>query len=134
MKILVPFDGSTHATNAVSEAINLANAYSGSITVLLVHWDPAATGTYDGTEIRDQPSSQRLKQIEGVLKNSNIQYELRSESNPNPPDTIVSIANQEKYDAIIMGSRGIGGARAWLLGSVSSKVAAEALCPVIIVK
>ena len=134
MKILIPYDGSTHSKNAALEAIDLAKKYSGSLTLLNVHWDPGATGKYDGTEIRDQPVIQLFEDLEKDLKKSGVSYELRYESNANAPQVILNVSKEGGYDAIIMGCRGLGGARAWLLGSVSTRIAAEALCPVIIVK
>ena len=134
MKILVPYDGSSPAKNAVTEAIGLAKKFDGSIAMLHVHWDIGSTTAYDGTEVRDQVSIKLFEDVETELKGSGVKYVLHSENDPNPPDVILSTAKREKIDAIVMGSRGIGGARAWLLGSVSSKVAAEAQCPVIIVK
>ena len=134
IKILVPYDGSTHSKNAVYEAIDLAKKYSGSVTLLNVHWDPGATGSYDGTEIRDQPVIKLFEDIENDLKQSGVSYELRYENDANAPKVILNASKEGGYDAIIMGCRGLGGARAWLLGSVSTRVAAEALCPVIIVK
>ena len=134
MKVLVPYDGSRNAKNAVKQAIDLAKKFNGSITVLYVHWDYGADTAYDGTEVRDQESIKLFEDVEAELKSSGVQYVLHSENDPNPPDIILSTAKREKIDTIVMGSRGMGGARAWLLGSVSSKVAAEAQCPVIIVK
>ena len=40
----------------------------------------------------------------------------------------------EKYDLIIIGSRGLSRAKAFLLGSVSDKVVRYANCPVLVVK
>jgi nucleotide-binding universal stress UspA family protein len=134
MKVLVPYDGSRNSKNAVTVAIDLAKKFNGSITLLYVHWDHGATTEYDGTEVRDQPSIKIFEKVEPELKSSGVAYVLVSENDPNPPDVILNTAKTENIDSIVMGSRGVGGARAWLLGSVSSKVAAEAHCPVIIVK
>ena len=51
-----------------------------------------------------------------------------------PAERIVEAAKEGKFDIIIMGSRGMGGAREFFLGSVSHRVAIEAPCPVLIVK
>ncbi len=134
MKVLVPYDGSSNAKNAVTEAIKLAKKFDGSVSLLHVHWDHGAATAYDGTEVRDQASIKLFEDVETDLKSSGVKYVLHSENDPNAPDVILSTAKRENVDAIVMGSRGMGGARAWLLGSVSSKVAAEAQCPVIIVK
>jgi len=133
-KILVPYDGSSHSKNAVAEAFDLARKYSGSVTLLHVHWDPGATGQFDGTEIRDQPVIQLFEEMKKKYAESGVPYDIKSESDANAPSVILKVLNEGGYDAVVMGSRGQGGARAWLLGSVSTRIAAEAPCPVIIVK
>lgn len=51
-----------------------------------------------------------------------------------PASTIVDVANREKPDLIVMGSRGLGQVEGLLLGSVSHKVSYSADCTVVIVK
>lgn len=123
MKVLVAYDGSTQADNAINEAIDLVKEFSGSITILHVPWEES-----------DEKSKAMLKKTEERLKKAGVKYELRSERNNNAPVRIISIAESEKFDLIAIGSRGIGGAKAWILGSVSAKVVAEAPCPVLVVK
>ena len=64
MKVLVPYDGSSNAKNAVTEAIQLAKKFDGSVSLLHVHWDHGAVTAYDGTEVRDQAS---IKLFEDVM-------------------------------------------------------------------
>jgi nucleotide-binding universal stress UspA family protein len=40
----------------------------------------------------------------------------------------------EAFDLITIGSRGMGGGKGWILGSVSSRVIEEAPCPLLVVK
>jgi nucleotide-binding universal stress UspA family protein len=54
--------------------------------------------------------------------------------NGRPADEIVKLANQDKFDLIVMGSRGMGRIKEFFLGSVSDRVADEAHCPVLLVK
>lgn len=68
------------------------------------------------------------------LKKSGVKYELRSERSDDAPSVILGIAENEGYDLITMGCRGLGEAKAWLLGSVSQKVVSESKCPVLISK
>ena len=51
-----------------------------------------------------------------------------------PGEVIVDLAETEKYDMIIMGSRGFGTFRSLLMGSVSNYVLRHAHCPVVLVK
>jgi nucleotide-binding universal stress UspA family protein len=51
-----------------------------------------------------------------------------------PADKIVEVVKEGNFDLIVMGSRGIGGIKGVLLGSVADRVADHAECPVMIVK
>ena len=133
-KILVAYDGSDSSKNALKQAIDIAKKFSGSVTVFHVFWQPGATIRVEGTEVRDQPVIRLMEDAEKILKASKVNYDLRSENSNQIPDLILKFAREGGYDGIALGSRGMGGAKAWLLGSVSSKIAAEAEVPVIIVK
>jgi nucleotide-binding universal stress UspA family protein len=50
-----------------------------------------------------------------------------------PGEEIISLARETESDLIVMGRRGRGRAAKLLLGSVSDKVAKEALCPVTLI-
>lgn len=140
MKILVAYDGSSYSKNAVEEAVEIAKKFDGSLTILHIYWDPseesheAAVGTIEGIEVRDSGSLRLLDDIEPELKKSGAKYEFRSERSTHPPSMILRVAEEEKYDLIAMGSRGLGGAKAWLLGSVSNKVVSESDIPVLVAK
>jgi nucleotide-binding universal stress UspA family protein len=47
---------------------------------------------------------------------------------------IVAEAEDEDFDLIVMGSRGLGGIKEYILGSVSNQVVHEAKSPVLVVK
>ena len=51
-----------------------------------------------------------------------------------PSDIIVAEAEDEDFDLIVMGSRGLGGIKEYILGSVSNQVVHESKSPVLIVK
>lgn len=122
-KILVAYDGSTYAIRALEESIDLVKRFNGSIVGLHVPWEQS-----------DDQSRWMLLDAEKQLKKAGVRYSLRSERSHNAPEKILQIAREGGFDCIAMGSRGVGGAKAWLLGSVSSKVAAEAHCTVLIAK
>jgi nucleotide-binding universal stress UspA family protein len=139
LKVLVAYDGSKESKDAVSAAADIAERFKGSVTVLNVYWDPSEekyepiVEQVEKTSIGDRGSIRILDNVEPLLKKRKIKFDLRMERNPNVPKTILRIAEDEGFGCIALGSRGVGGARAWLLGSVSSRVIAEATCPVIVV-
>lgn len=49
-------------------------------------------------------------------------------------ETIVGYAARKDIDLIVVGSRGLGGFKGMLVGSVSSGVVTHAHCPVLVVK
>lgn len=49
-------------------------------------------------------------------------------------ESLITSSEKEKADMIVMGSRGIGGFRGLMMGSVSQAVAAHSKIPVLIVK
>jgi len=138
-KILVAYDGSKESMEAVKEGADLAKRFKGSLTVLNVYWDPREAQyepevrRTEKTSIGDMGSMRVLDDVEPMLKDSKVKFDLRSVKDPNVPKTILRIAEDEGYGCIALGSRGKGGAKAWLLGSVSSRVIAEASCPVMVV-
>ncbi|MGV2947877.1 universal stress protein, partial [Acinetobacter sp. AGC35] len=51
-----------------------------------------------------------------------------------PAEVILKYAKQQEVDVIIIGSRGLGGIREFVLGSVSHNVVQSARIPVLVVK
>ena len=71
-----------------------------------------------------------LAKAEDSAKTVGLKIEKISELG-HPPTRILEVASG--YDLIIMGSRGMSGIKAALLGSVSHTVSQQAKCPVLIV-
>lgn len=61
-----------------------------------------------------------------------IPYKVRGEQRKNAGDGILSIAEQEKADFIVMGTRGLDPVRRTLLGSVSDFVIRHSKIPVLV--
>jgi nucleotide-binding universal stress UspA family protein len=55
-------------------------------------------------------------------------------SEGDPADAILDVAEEIKADLIVVGNKGMTGARRFLLGSVPNNVSHHAPCSVIIVK
>jgi len=152
-KIIVPIDGSKHSDKALSYALDLAERYSAEIKLLSVAQPVVAMGPAYSIQPMMIPSSTTLtstalyvKEIEAAHKNI-LEEALKKAketkpkikiskqlANGRPAEKIVEIANKEKFDLIVMGSRGTGGIKEFFLGSVSDRVADDASCPVLLVK
>jgi nucleotide-binding universal stress UspA family protein len=147
-KILVPIDGSEHSDRALNYALDLAEKYSAKITLLSVAQPVVATGPMFITQPMMPPESTTIyvKEIEAAHKRVLTEaFKKAKKTKPDlkiskmlvdgrPADRIVEIANEKKFDLIVMGSRGAGGIKEFFLGSVSDRVADEARCPVLLVK
>jgi len=123
MKILVGIDGSEHSKNALKEAINIAKKFSGSITAMTVH-ERAMNEEAEGI----------LDEAERLLKEGKIDYSLSSILGSNPSRALVNTAKHENFNLIVVGSRGLGSAASFLLGSVSRKVVSKAPCNILVIK
>ena len=145
-KILVPVDGSYISCKALDYAIHLGKALDSKIVVLHVI-DPydlsvrpepkmitIPTGEQSPEE-KENAAVAALTIAQEIAKKAgyaNIAFEKAMDKDP--ASRILEKAKELKIDAIIMGNRGLGTAKAFLLGSVSSKVVSSASCPVFIVK
>lgn len=146
--ILVPIDGSEHSNNALKFGLDLAEKYSAKLTLLSVAQPVVVTGPMFITQPMMPPTSTAMyvQAIESAHKKMlEDTYNRAKAEKPDleiskmlvdgrPADRIVEIADKEKFDLIVIGSRGVGGVKKFFLGSVSDRVSDEAHCPVLIVK
>ncbi|MEM3726336.1 MAG: universal stress protein [Candidatus Bathyarchaeia archaeon] len=123
-KVLVGVDGSEYAEKALKQAIEIAEKFSAEVTVVNVYHAP--TGQDVSQKILD-----RAKEI---LENSKVKFKLVSVLSPNTPKIITDMAEKEKFDLIVVGSRGIGAVHAYLIGSVCNKICYDSPVSVLIVK
>ena len=141
-KILVAVDGSDHADRALSFALELANKYSAKILLLTVV-PPVFLPIPSLNIMKSQALSDASIELENVFKavlsraeekakKTNLKIFTRLEKG-NPDEVIIETAKTGNFDMIVVGSRGLGH-RDYALGSVSSRVADNATCPVLLVK
>lgn len=142
--ILVPVDGSPHAQRAAQVAVDIASKYGATLTFISVVAPPAffISGTvgapadlseYYQAETGD--ASAALKAVSALAKDNGVS--TKSEvvrPNKSIVQAIVEFASSNKTDLIVVGTRGLGGFKKLLLGSVSSGVIANAECAVLVVR
>jgi nucleotide-binding universal stress UspA family protein len=135
--ILLATDGSLDAALALETAVDLANTTNSELHVVT-----AARG-YPAYDIRIEEVAEQLRQeaqevldeqvrrvdeVGGTVQETHVRVgERRS-------DEIVKVAEEVRVGLIVMGSRGLGGVRRTLMGSVSDAVVRHAHCPVLIVR
>ena len=123
MKILVGVDGSDHSIKVLNEAAQIAKKFDGAITIITVYTK------------ENQDELEKLKQIvESLLDKNGTNYVFSPIFGSNPSRAILDAAAQEKVDLIVVGSRGLGKAAAFLLGSISKEVVSSSPCTVLVVK
>ena len=123
MKILVGIDGSDHSKKALMEAITIAKKFAGSIKVISVY--------KRGMENKVEEIINDAKQI---LKKEKVEYATASILGTNPARALQHITSREKFDLIVVGSRGLSSTASILLGGVSRQVVATANCNILVVK
>lgn len=140
-KILVALDGSQKSDKALDFALDLAEKYSAEILLysaippissIISAVYPSSDKYYAVSKARhEQVLEDALKKAKKLQPNLNILTKL---AEGRPADKIIETAKLEKSDLIIVGDRGLGGIKEFILGSVSHRVADTATCPVLIVK
>jgi nucleotide-binding universal stress UspA family protein len=136
-KILLASDGSDNAERAAKEAAGLAEELSSQIILAYITGTPPQSklvkDNFDVHKVLKDDAEKKIKQTISALTEKEIPYTLKVAIG-DPADEIIRIAEKEKADLIILGSRGLGTIKGVVLGSVSRKVTHSAECPVMIVK
>ncbi len=115
-KILIATDGSPTAARAAKIGAGLASSVGATATLLHVG-DPA-----DGKRVLEKA----LKELGADAQTQTIAGDAA--------DKILEVAEDGGYDLIVIGNKGMTGARRFLLGSVPNQVSHHAPCNVLIVK
>ena len=141
-KILVPIDGSKNSFKALQHAITLAESCNAEIGILFVL--VLAKQLYAYTQINTSYISDTvLDEIEEFGKKTLAEArELVPDAIPvetfleigSPVEIIPDFAEDNNYDLIAIGSRGLGTIKGLIMGSVSAYVVANAKCPVLVIK
>ena len=142
-RIVVGTDGSETAAEAVRQAIDLAKL-SGAQLGIVSAYAPVSGRRIKGEQL-DAPADVQYEI--GPREDVNLVLdaaaaEARKEGievkthpvEADPADAILNVAEETKADLIVVGNKGMTGARRYLLGSVPNNVSHHAPCSVIIVR
>lgn len=145
-KILVPLDGSELAERALEPAMTLARAVNSNVYLLRVvtaeePMPESMTPTGEKVEAALKAADLEQKgEAEAYLQyvfsryeNTHLFFDVQSTSG-DVADTIVTYADVNQIDLIVMSSHGRSGLGRWLHGSVAEKVLRGATCATLIVR
>ena len=136
-KILIAYDGSDHARKAADIARELANKLQADVCVV-VAYEPLPS--YLGKPNIQAVIDSRMDHAEAKMKEAieaigNITGKVTREVLEGPAsEAILDVAEVQKIELIIMGTRGLGSLKGLLIGSTSQKVLSHALCPVLLAR
>jgi nucleotide-binding universal stress UspA family protein len=140
--ILVGVDGSDHSRRALEWAMREAAHHHVPLTVMTVHPGPVRPATQIYWDIPNLPEdSHNLERIQAAVRD--FTDKVADEIGETVPESTVNVIRGDpaqelvnashSADLIVVGTRGTGAWAQLLLGSVSSKVAHHAACPIVVI-
>jgi nucleotide-binding universal stress UspA family protein len=141
--ILVGTDGSETAGKAVTQAVELARAVGARLLVVSAFAPvPEARLRDESTQVpadlqwmvnpREDVDA-TLASAEELAQDHGVPVEIFARQG-DPADAILDVAEEEGADVIVVGNKGMTGAKRFLLGSVPNKVSHHAPCSVLIIR
>lgn len=142
-RIVVGTDGSETAAQAVKQAIELAKAFGAQLSIVSAY-SPVAGRRVKGEQSEAPADVQYevgpredvifiLDAAAAEVKEAGVEVQTHPVEG-DPADAILNVAEETKADLIVVGNKGMTGARRYLLGSVPNNVSHHAPCSVIIVR
>jgi nucleotide-binding universal stress UspA family protein len=141
--IVVGTDGSDTATQAVHQATDLAGAI-GARLELVSAYAPVSQQRLS-EERRQAPEDLQwainpredvdatLEAAAAIARAANVEVTVHPRQG-DPADAILDVAEEQEADLIVVGNKGMTGAKRFLLGSVPNKVSHHAPCSVLIIR
>jgi nucleotide-binding universal stress UspA family protein len=142
-RIVVGTDGSETATEAVRTAVELAKLSSAKLEIV------SAYEPIPRARLRDEESGISGDISHTINPREDVQFVLDKAAaqakkakvevvthprEGDPADAILDVAEENDADLVLVGNKGMTGARRFLLGSVPNKISHHAPCDVWIVK
>ena len=135
--ILLPVDGSKHATRATAYALKMAGLMRARVLLLYCHRPfPVKLGEPYFQHAIDKimlEANTLMEPFRSILAENDVDHTDLILEGP-PARKICDIARIESCEMIIMGSRGRSDLKGLLLGSVAHRVLQQSPCPVLVVR
>jgi nucleotide-binding universal stress UspA family protein len=143
-RIVVGTDGSETAAEAVHQAIDLARLFGAELRIVSAY--APVSGRRVQSEQLEAPADVQheigpredvnlvLEAAAAEARKGGIEEVQTHPVEADPADAILNVAEQTDADLIVVGNKGMTGARRYLLGSVPNNISHHAPCSVIIVR
>jgi len=135
--IVVGTDGSDTATQALVKACDLAKTTGAKLHIVSAYVPVGgariggeAGGRMVGPDVQVDAV---LQDAAGTVHARGVEVESHARKG-DPADALLTVADEQDADLIVVGNRGMTGAKRFLLGSVPDKISHHASCSVLIVR
>jgi nucleotide-binding universal stress UspA family protein len=147
--ILVPVDGSEHSGKALTLAVDVAEKYDASLSVLFVapHKIDGDLQHFAATEYSSEyiPKYDRVvRELSENMGNNTIKRMINKlKTNVvikpvvligNPAEQIVEYSMNNNFDMVVMGNRGLSDIKGMMMGSISRRVRRLVKCTFVSIK
>ena len=141
--IVVGTDGSETARKAVEQAAELAKQGGGELHIVM------SAAAVPEQRLRSERAGAPDDVAHTVNPNEDTEAELKEAAKPyesqdikvhthaksgDPADAIIDVAEANRADLIVVGNKGMTGAKRFFLGAVPNKISHHAPCSVLIVR
>lgn len=142
--IVAGTDGSQTAETALRAAVDLARQGSSRLFIVSAY-EPVSGQRVRGEQL-DVPQDMQwavgprsdvlelLERARGMAAEGGVEQVETVARQGDAADAIIDVAEEQSADLIVVGNKGMTGARRFLLGSVPNKVSHHAPCSVLIVR
>lgn len=136
-KILLAIDGSENSLRAAVEAARLAKTEPQStVEILYVNVPPKTAREIllePSKEEQEKAQRNKIKPVEEILDEHNINHKTTILVG-DVAYSIVHYANDNHFELVVIGSRGLNAVQKLVLGGVSNTVMNKVHCPILLVK
>jgi nucleotide-binding universal stress UspA family protein len=140
-RIVVGTDGSETAGTAVDRAIGLAASLQGRLLIVSAFGPIGEWGEHGRAEPADahwmpptrEDVFETLRDAGERARRAGVPVETFARQG-DPADAILDVAEEQGADLVVVGNKGMTGAKRFLLGSVPNKVSHHAPCSVLIIR
>jgi len=145
---LVGVDGSDYSMKAVRLGILFSKKYGARLYIVhaidfpgfLAFSDPSMSRTVESTinslkSKAEKKAEELLSNVSSLASKENVKFEAQViDESSSVSGSLIDYAENNNIDLILVGSRGLGGFKRMLVGSVSQEIVNHAHCSVIVLK